>query len=157
MRQGDAAMSRFRSIARQSPAIVISLLALTFSLGSGAGYAASVATSHPASPTKIIWHVLKLRNGWHTFSSALGAPSYAIRNGVVYLAGGAARSGSGLPVLAVLPAGARPKHFLELGAFSSAANTPAALFIASNGDITPSGANASYQTSLAGISFPVGE
>jgi hypothetical protein len=152
-------MSRLSSVVRQSPAIVISLIALTFSLGSGAGYAASVATLHPASSTKITWHTLKLLHGWHGNTAGLGNPSYTIINGVVYLAGGAnfGTNENPPPVLAQLPKGARPKHELELGAFSSAANTPAAIFVAPNGDITSSGANAYFQTSLAGISFPAGE
>jgi hypothetical protein len=150
-------MKRFRAVARQSPAIVISLIALTFSLGSGAGYAASVATHHPTA--KVSWHSLKLLHGWHRFAVGLGAPSYTVIGGVVYLAGAGAVSGTENPppVLAVLPKGARPKHDLELAAFSSAADTPAAVYIYSNGDIVAEGANASYQTSLAGISFPAGE
>jgi hypothetical protein len=152
-------MSRFRSIAGQSPAIIISLIALTFSLGSGAGYAASVATSHPASSTKITWHALKLLNGWHDFASSLGAPSYAVSNGVVYLAGVGAVSGTANPtsVLAQLPKAARPKHELEIGSFSSSADNPAAIYIYPNGDIIAGGPNATFSTSLAGVEFPVGE
>jgi len=77
----------------------------------------------------------------------------------VTLSGGAAVSSSANPppVLAVLPKGARPTHYLELGAFSSAADAPAAVFISSNGDIQSEGANASYSTSLDGLSFPAGE
>jgi hypothetical protein len=85
-------MKRFRALARQSPAIVISLIALTFSLGSGAGYAASVAAHHPAA-TKITWHGLGLRNGWKAAAKGFGTgkPAYTVSNGVVYLTGAASR------------------------------------------------------------------
>jgi hypothetical protein len=152
-------MGRFRSTMRQSPAIIISLMALTLSLGGGAGYAASVATAKAPAPTKITWHALKVLKGWHGNTFKLGDPAYAVSNGVVYLAG-AANYGSNispLPVLAVLPKGARPRQTLELGAYSSSAVAPAAIYIYSNGDIVAGGANAYYTTSLAGISFPAGE
>ena len=42
-------MRNVRSIASQSPAVVISLLALFFALGSGAGYAATTAAGPAAS------------------------------------------------------------------------------------------------------------
>jgi hypothetical protein len=150
-------MKRFRALASQSPAIVISLIALTFSLGSGAGYAASVATQHPAA--KITWHPLHLINGWHRFTAGLGAPSFTVIDGVVYLAGAGAvnKNENPTPVLAVLPKADRPKHELELGAFSSAADFPAGVYIYANGEIVAEGPNAYYSTSLAGISFPAGE
>lgn len=152
-------MGRFRSTMRQSPAIIISLVALTFSLGGGAGYAASVATAKAPAPTKITWHALKVLKGWHGNTDKLGDPAYAVSNGIVYLAG-TANYGTNVnppPVLAVLPKGARPKHELELVAYSAAADTPAAVYIYSNGDIVSEGVNAYYTTSLAGISFPAGE
>lgn len=117
-----------------------------------------MTTHHPAGP-KITWHSLKLRNGWHRFTAGLGAPSYAVINGVGYLAGAGAvsKNENPPPVMAVLPNGARPKHELELGAFSSAADYPAGVYIYPNGDIQSEGPNAYYSTSLAAISFPAGE
>ena len=58
-------------------------------------------------------------------------------------------------MIAALPKAARPKHYLELAAFASAADTPQDVYIAANGDITSAGYDG--LTSLDGISFPVGE
>ena len=79
-------MNRLRSLMHQSPAIVISLIALTFSIGGGAGYAASAASTHPAV-TKITWHHLSLRAGWHALAAGFhtGHPSYTVSNRIVYL------------------------------------------------------------------------
>src|ERR1700722_14598338 len=100
---------RFRALASQSPAIVISVIALTFSLGGGAGYAASVASSHPA--IKITWHKLSLKNGWHSGAGAFagtGTPAYTVSNGVVYLTGVADHSNTASTApLGLLPKGAR--------------------------------------------------
>jgi hypothetical protein len=152
-------MKRARSIVTQSPAIILSVIALIFSLGGGAGYAASVATSHPAV-TKIHWHALSLRNGWHSAGPAfhVGNPEYTVSNGVVYLTGVADRSNTSLPVLGVLPKGARPRHLLSLPAFNYAANGESSLEISPNGDIQVlgNGGDEYYFTSLAGISFPLG-
>ena len=149
-------MSRFGSIARQSPAIVISIIALTFSLGGGAGWAASAATSHPATPkTSVTWHKLKLINGWRAFGDGARAPSYAVINGVVYLAGVADTSGNSEAVIAVLPKSARPKYYLELPAFASSSVAPQDVYVAANGDIVTVGYDG--LASLDGISFPVGE
>ena len=149
---------RFRALASQSPAIVISVVALTFSLGGGAGYAASVATSHPA--TKITWHKLSLRNGWHSGPSSFtgtGAPSYTVSNGIVYLTGVADHaSASSLPTLAILPKGARPKHILWFTAFNEAASGGVFVRIDPGGHVSVQGPDASYFTSLAGVSFPLG-
>ena len=75
-----------RSIAKQSPAIVISLIALTYSLGSGAGWAASDATTHPAKAApKPTWHALSLKNQWKSAAKGYDAarPQYTIVNDVV--------------------------------------------------------------------------
>jgi hypothetical protein len=150
-------MRSLRAIAQQSPAIVISVIALTFSLGSGAGYAASVAVSHPAA--RITWHNLGLKNGWHGAPfRGTGKPAYTVIDGVVYLTGSADRSNnpSVLPVLAVLPRSARPRHDITFAIFSSAALTPAWAEVSPNGEVFISGADASSNTSLAGITFPLG-
>jgi len=149
-------MKRFRSVMGQSPAIVISLIALTFSLGSGAGYAASSATSHPAA-TKVTWHPLALTNGWKSAAPAfhgVGNPAYSISNGVVYLTGALDR-GSSSSAFAVLPRAARPRHTLWIGVYSGATSTQD-LEILANGKMFFAGANATYFSSLAGVDFPLG-
>jgi hypothetical protein len=154
-------MKRFRALARQSPAIVISLIALTFSLGSGAGYAASVATQHPA--TKITWHALGLRNSWKPAAKgfAAGGPAYTVSNGVVYLTGVAARANQSLPipsVIGVLPKSARPRHNLWFQAYNYAANGESAIEVSTSGgiEVFGNGGDENYFTSLAGIEFPLG-
>jgi hypothetical protein len=161
-------MKRFRALARQSPAIVISLIALTFSLGSGAGYAASVAAHHPAA-TKITWHGLGLRNGWKAAAKGFGTgkPAYTVSNGVVYLTGAASRvnqSASIPSVVGVLPRGARPSHELWFQAYNYGATGQAAIGVYPNGDVQIWGEGSSgfapgdvnYFTSLAGVQFPLG-
>jgi hypothetical protein len=153
---------RFRALASQSPAIVISVVALTFSLGGGAGYAASVATSHPA--TKITWHKLGLMNGWHAAVAdgfkGEGVPALTVSNGVVYLTGVARRAANSasLPAIAILPKGDRPRHYLWFPAFNYAANGESSIEIQPTGKIIVlgNGDDENYFTSLAGIEFPLG-
>lgn len=151
-------MRRFRALASQSPAIVISVIALTFSLGGGAGYAASVASSHPA--TKITWHRLSLKNGWHsgagTFAGT-GTPAFTVSNGVVYLTGVADHSSSAsASPLALLPKGARPRHTPWFAGFNEAASGGVFVKIDPLGHVTVEGPDADYFSSLAGVSFPLG-
>jgi hypothetical protein len=91
-------MNRFPALVSQSPAIIISLIALTFSLGGGVGYAATVAQS-PAA-VKITWQAIALRNKWAPAAKgfAVGRPAYTVSNGVVYLTGVAARANQSLPI-----------------------------------------------------------
>lgn len=154
-------MNRFRALAGQSPAIIISLVALTFSLGGGVGYAATVAQS-PAA-VKITWHALALRNKWTPAPKgfAVGRPAYTVSNGVVYLTGVADRANQSLPipsVIGVLPVGARPAHNLWFTAYNYAANGESAIEVARNGDVEVfgNGGDENFFTSLAGIEFPLG-
>jgi len=157
-------MSRLRSLASQSPAIVISVVALAFSLGSGAGYAASTTASHPAAAAKVTWHKLSLRNGWKSAPAAFhtGRPDYKVISGVVHLTGVAVygpdvSSSSPAELLGVLPKAERPKHNLWFSVFNYAASGSADLEIATNGDVDViGGPDAAYFTSLAGVSFPLG-
>jgi len=69
----------------------------------------------PAAPTRFVWHPLHLMHGWKAFSAGVyGTPSYAVRDGVLYLRGilRAPRPIPGSPelVFARLPVGARPAH-----------------------------------------------
>jgi hypothetical protein len=155
-------MSRIRATMKQSPAIVISVLALTLSLGGGAGYAASVATAKTA-PVKITWHALSLRSGWKAAAKGFGAagPQYTVSNGIVYLDGGASHAGTtfpGLSTIAVLPKGARPSHWLNFEAFNEAANGEVSFEIGPNGavDVLGNGGDQYYFTSLDGLQFPLG-
>jgi hypothetical protein len=149
---------------RQSPAIIISLIALTFSLGGGAGYAASVATGN-ASATKITWHLFGLQNHWKPWSSGkhpvTGAPAYTVSNGVVYLSGACHRLNQTLPipsVIAVLPKGARPAHQLWFTAFNEASAGGSFIEVTAAGQVIVggSGLDENFFTSLAGIEFPLG-
>ena len=157
-------MSRFRSIIRQSPAIVISLTALTLSLGGGVGYAASVAEGN-ATVTRITWHPLLLRNQWRDAAKAgfkgVGNAAYTVSNAVVYLTGVVDRANQALPipsVIGVLPKGARPSHTLWFPAFNEAAMNESWIAIFPNGNVEVggNGGDENYFTSLAGIEFPLG-
>jgi hypothetical protein len=152
-------MSRLRSITAQSPAIAISIIALVFALGSGAGYAAS---RHVAASKDLTMHGLTLRNGWASSESAYGTgnPSYTVANGIVYLSGSAHQTISGgSDEVTVLPRSARPKHFIYLSIYTLDGT-------AGSMEITPGGivygynetneADAEGYISFAGISFPAG-
>src|SRR5215813_9691179 len=103
-------MARIRSMVRQSPAIAIATLALVFSLGGGAGYAASSAHSAAA---KITFHKLTLKNGWKPeTANHVGVPAYGISGGVVHLTGGMHQPSGSVRKFATLPLAARPKHTL---------------------------------------------
>ena len=148
-------MNRFRALVSQSPAIIISIIALTFSLGGGVGYAATVAQRSAA--IKITWHALSLRNKWTPAAKgfAVGRPAYTVSNGVVY------RANQSLPipsVIGVLPVGARPAHNLWFPAFNEAAGGQSAIEVARNGDVEVlgNGGDENFFTSLAGIEFPLG-
>jgi hypothetical protein len=154
-------MKRFRALATQSPAIVISVIALTFSLGGGAGYAASTVTSQATA--KVSWHRLTLRGSWKPAAAGfrVGRPEYAVSNGVVYLTGVAARANQTLSIPATvgtLPRGARPTHNLWFTAFNYAAANESWIEVATNGNVIVggNGGDENFFTSLAGISFPLG-
>ncbi len=139
---------------RQSPAIVISVIALTFSLGGGAGYAASVASAK-APATKIIWHKLGLINKWHEVFATNGAPSYAISNGIVYLYG--AMQGGTAGEFAVLPKAARPKNTLWIAVYNDDPSGGSAwLDVTPGGQMYINGPDDTILSSLAGVTFPAG-
>jgi hypothetical protein len=144
-------MARLRSFVVQFPAIVVAALALAFSLGGGAGYAASAAEQ----PMTVSFHVLKLMNGWSKDTAATGAPAYAVSNDVVYLKGGMHQTAGSNNEFAVLPAGARPAHTLWIGVYSEA-TTSAFLEITPSGAMFIGGTDAQFFASLAGVSFVVG-
>lgn len=144
-------VARLRSFVVQFPAIAIAVLALAFSLGGGAGYIASAADQ----PATISFHGLKLINGWSTINARVGAPSYEIRNGVVYLSGGMHQTKGGNNEFAVLPKGARPSHGLWIGAYSESTGS-AFLEVEPSGAMFIGGTDDQFFASLAGVSFVVG-
>jgi len=163
-------MSRIRTLSAQSPAIVISTLALIFSLGGGA-YAATALTAraatgtHAARPARLTFHRLSLINGWKAAPKAydVGTPSYTVSNGIVYLSGGVFQPIQGKAEFAVLPSGARPATnlFITVSIEEGVSNV-GTLFISPKGAMevyaTPTGEGtpASDLTALGGVSFPLG-
>ncbi len=144
-------MRRLRSFVVQFPAIAVAALALAFSLGGGAGYAASAAVQ----PMSVGFHGLKLINGWSRYSVGTGAPSYGVSDGVVYLSGGMHQTAGSSNEFAVLPKGARPSHTLWIGVYSEA-TTSAFVEITPSGAMFIGGTDDQFFASLAGVSFPVG-
>ena len=115
-------------------------------------YTSLAAVSYPTAATT--QHKLALIDGWtsgqHQYRT--GAPSYAVKNGIVHLSGSLKGGTDG--DFAVLPAGARPAHITYRGVYTLGG---AFLHIY----IEPSGFIGGYHTgtaqaftSLAGVSFP---
>ena len=160
-------MGRFRSLAAQSPAIVISILAVALSLGGGA-YAsthvsASPAASQPAATAGVMWTSLSLINGWASENGAYGTgnPKVSEQNGIVYLSGSLAQSSPGSSEFAILPLSFRPAHNLYITVYTNG-DTSGTLYITSSGAMEAysapscgSGNTAQCFTSLATVSFPV--
>lgn len=150
-------MRRLPSIARQSPAIVISLVALVFSLGSGVGYAASTASGNP---TKVTFRALHLIHGWRSGDGTIagGKPAFGVNGtGVVYLSGDLARKGGNSGTngeFAVLPKAVRPSHQLDL-TVTTVSGTTTVMQITPDGIMFIFGNNAAQFTSLDGISYPL--
>jgi hypothetical protein len=163
-------MGRVRTLSAQSPAIVISTLALILSLGGGAYAATALAGgngsgTHAARTTKLAYHRLGLVNGWKSAPKAYnaGAPSYTVSNNVVYLFGGIFQPVQGKAEFAVLPKGVRPavNMFITVSVEEGVSNV-GTLFISTKGVMevyatpTDSGTPASDFTALGGVSFPLG-
>jgi hypothetical protein len=161
-------MRGIRALAAQSPAILLSLLALLFSLGGGA-YAATTLTARQAPATirtaasAITFHALHLTGGWRSGSGGLfrlGGPGYAVSGGVVYLTGALFQPKTGNPEFARLPRAAWPHANLFIPVTINVTNavTTGTLYIRTNGVLevfAADQANAAASTSLAGVSFPV--
>lgn len=145
-------MRSFRSMISQSPAIVISLAALVFAAGGGAGYASTAITT---DTTTITMHALPLGHNWQ------GKLRYGVNDGVVYLAGNASKSTGPWTCMTTLPKGARPTSAqldipVDLG--SDGISTVQVL---STGQVCaflppPGGPEFSF-VSLDGISFPTSD
>jgi len=131
----------------------------------GAALASSgkpAAAAHPvAASSGFTWHPLRLLNGWKAESGRYyGTPSYAIKDGVLYLSGILrAPQPTMAPEFAQLPAGARPTHFLWLSYYNFGGG---GVNLIGNMEIEPDGAMFAYSNggpilnpSLQAISFPL--
>ena len=161
-------MGRFRSLIAQSPAIVISLLAVVLSVGGGA-YAStqlSAANSPAASQTAltgVTWTSLTLINGWVSENGAFqsGNPKVAQQGGIVYLSGSLGQPSGSTSEFAVLPSADRPTHNMWITVYTNG-DTSGTLYIDHTGfmeafSATSCGSQNTAQcyTSLATVSYPV--
>jgi hypothetical protein len=161
-------MGRFRSLFVQSPAIVISILAVALSLGGGAYASTHLSTGKsPAASgtltTGVSWTSLSLINGWASENGTYqtGNPKVAEQNNVVYLSGSLGQSTPGSSTFAILPSSFRPAHNLYITVYTNS-DTSGTLFIGHDGTMEAyasgtcgSGNSAQCFTSLATVSFPV--
>jgi hypothetical protein len=126
-----------------------------------ATHATAGARASSAAASGFTWHPLRLLNGWKTGGSYYGTPSYAIKDGVLYLSGILrAPRPTNAPEFAILPAGARPAHYLWLIYYNfggQGANLIGNMEIEPNGDmfIYGSGSGPILNPSLQAISFPL--
>jgi hypothetical protein len=177
-------MRRIRSIAAQTPAIVISMLAVALSLGGGA-YASTHLVAGPFQgpihtlqaahnqtaahgtasnlTAGVSWNSLALQNGWissnATYSS--GNPKVALQNNVVYLSGSLNQPTPGSPVFAFLPSTFRPTHNMWITVYTFG-GTSGTLYVGKDGTMEAfasggcgSGNTAQCYTSLASVSYPI--
>lgn len=115
-------------------------------------YTSLAAVSYPTAATT--QHKLALTNGWKSGQAqyGTGAPSYAVKNGIVHLSG-SLMGGTGAD-FAVLPAGARPAHITYRGVYTLG-GTFLHIYIEPSGFIGGYYTGAAHAfTSLAGVSFP---
>jgi hypothetical protein len=139
----------------------------------GVGYAAtrnpakSAATVPSAAlvpktaktPAPLVWHQLKLLNGWVSAASwGTGQPSYAVSaEGVVYFAGSLKDGNENLAAF-VMPVGTRPGYYDCFAIYSNTATTQevGALHIYANGKAYVQGPSAQFFSSIAGVSYVIG-
>jgi hypothetical protein len=164
-------MRSLRSLASQSPAVAISAIALLFSLGAGAGYAASTINGHRIEVNSLpgnriiahsvgdrelatpAFHKLNLVNGWSAVAGS--QPGFVKRGGVVELNGAIAQNPTGATTFANLPLADRPGHLLFITIYTSG-GAVGALEITPSGIMAALGSNAPAYTSIDGVSFVVG-
>ena len=115
-------------------------------------------TSQAASGS-LTWTPLNLMNGWTALSdSTYGTPSYAVRNGVLYLSGILSAPASGEPEAAVLPPVAAPTNYLWLSYLNFGADDVGEMEIQPDGELFIYGSTTggpAVDPSLAAISFPL--
>ena len=126
----------------------------------GTAQASPAVTSTTHSTSGFTWHPLRLLNGWKAASARFyGTPSYAVKDGVLYLSGILDASRSSGSQVAILPHGARPAHFLWLlcdNFGGSGAGLAVNMEIEPGGDIfVYSNGGQLADPSLQGISFPL--
>jgi hypothetical protein len=149
---------RWAGRAFQTLVAAAALAALGVTAGAGSASAAT-AQSAAATVTGVTWHQLTPINGWVPGQSQFagdGIPSWAVRNGVVYLSGSVAQTSGTNNEFAVLPAAARPSRVLYMTVFTWA-GTQGFVIVHPNGAIQAWAnpySNAQTLTSLAGISYP---
>jgi hypothetical protein len=171
------AMRRMRSLITQSPAIVISLLAIALSFGGGAyasthGHASnyppvrvsnSPVATQAATAAGVPWSSLTLINGWASENAVYGTgnPKVSEQNGIVYLSGSLAQSIPGSATFTILPPSFRPTHNLYITVYTNGSTT-GTLYIDHSGVMEAysatscgSGDTAQCFTSLATVSFPI--
>ena len=162
-------MGRFRSMITQSPAIVISILAVALSMDGGA-YASthasagnSPAASHSVATTGVSWTTLSLINGWASENSTFqsGNPKVAQQSGIVYLSGSLHQPTPGSSQFATLPSSFRPTHNMWITVYT-VSDTTGTLYIGHDGTMEAfapgscgGGNTAQCFTSLAGVYYPI--
>ena len=127
----------------------------------------AAASAHVAGPASsqysagFTWHALHLRNGWRALDvGTYRAPSYAVRDGVLYLSGIlVAPHPTMAPEFAVLPVGARPAHDMWMIYYNFGGG---GTNLIGNMEIEPDGGMFAYSNggptldpSLQAISFPL--
>jgi hypothetical protein len=140
-------MRSIRSLISQSPAIVISIIALSVAAGGGVGYASTVS----AGPTTVTMHALPLGKNWQ------GSLRYGVSGGVVYLDGTASKSTGAYSCMTTLPTAGRPAS-AQLDITVNLGTAVGTLQVLKTGQVCPflpppGGSDFSF-VSLAGISFP---
>jgi hypothetical protein len=149
-------MKRLRTLISQSPAITIAAAALVLSLAGGAT-AATVESQSPAAP--VVWHKLKLINGWsYGGFGSFHAAYYVDANHVLHFRG-SARGGNINSSAFRLPKGVRPSHILSLPIYTSTGVQE--MSIMPTGYATPfdeTGTDSAVRdfSSFDGVSFPLG-
>ncbi len=170
-------MGRIRSLVTQSPAIVISILAVALSIGGGAYASTHGSTSNyppvpvgnspvatqAATAAGVTWTSLSLINGWTSENGTYGTgnPKVSLQGGIVYLSGSLAQSTPGNSEFAILPSSFRPTHNLYITVYTNG-DTTGTVYIAHSGVMEAysttacgSGNTAQCFTSLATVSFPI--
>ncbi len=173
-------MRRIRSFAAQTPALVISVLAVALSVGGGA-YASTHMTPGPSQgpvhtlqvahsqgtarslTAGVSWNSIVLQNGWVSSNSsfASGNPKVALQSNVVYLSGSLHQSSGSSAVFGFLPSTFRPAHNMWITVYTFG-GTSGTLFIGKDGTMeavssSSCGSLNSAQcfTSLATVSYPI--
>jgi hypothetical protein len=121
----------------------------------GGGVAAAAPARVPA--VGVSWHTLTMLNGWASFAAlGTGAPRWAVKNGIVYLAGSMHQASGSDDEFAVLPKAARPSRRLYINVLTDDF-TLGWIFVEPDGHVYVESltyGDAQAYTSLAAISYP---